>query len=132
MEMQIDFPGEKKVDAHFKGYTVQTDQTKRQGGEGESPTPFDLFLASLGTCAGFYVLNFCEKRDLKTQDIKISMQNDWNKETKFVENISITIHLPPSFPEKYRSAVIRAAEQCTVKKHFDQPPKFSISTEFEA
>ena len=132
MEIQVDFPGGKKVDAQFKNFRVQTDQSKAQGGDGEHPTPFDLFLASLATCAGIYVLRFCEKRGLETKDVRISMQNDWNKETNFIENISITIHLPSTFPEKYKSAVIRAAEQCTVKKHFHQPPQFNIQTEIEA
>ena len=131
MDMQIDFPGNQKVNAYFQGFTVQTVQSKRQGGDGEHPTPFDLFLASLGTCAGIFVIKFCEKRDLDTRDINISMHNDWNKETSFVENINITIHLPSTFPAKYRSAVIRAAEQCTVKKHFDQAPEFKIKTELE-
>jgi putative redox protein len=42
--------------------------------------------------------------------------------------ISLEIQLPPEFPEKYKEAVIRSAEQCAVKKHLENPPKFSITT----
>ena len=53
---KITFPGNKKVDAEFNGFTIKTDQPVNQGGVGSAPTPFETFLASLGTCAGIYVL----------------------------------------------------------------------------
>ena len=64
MEMVIDFPGGARVDAHFGPFTVMTDQPSKAGGEDSAPTPFALFLASLGTCAGIYVLGFCRQRNL--------------------------------------------------------------------
>ena len=45
-----------------------------------------------------------------------------------VTRISIEIHVPPGFPEKYRPALVRAAEQCAVKKHLETPPQFVITT----
>ncbi len=58
MEMIIDFPGGAKVDAHFGNFTVKTDQPMSGGGDGSAPSPFDIFLSSIGTCAGIYVLGF--------------------------------------------------------------------------
>jgi ribosomal protein S12 methylthiotransferase accessory factor len=37
--------------------------------------------------------------------------------------------VPPDFPEKYHKALIRAADQCAVKKHFETPPTFEILTQ---
>jgi len=48
----VSFPAGKRADAQFKGFTIQTDQSPRGGGEGSAPEPFDLFLASIATCAG--------------------------------------------------------------------------------
>ena len=70
MEMIIDFPGGARVDAHFGPYTVMTDQPS-MGMPGSAPTPFAVFLASLGTCAGIYVLGFCKQRGLPTEGIRI-------------------------------------------------------------
>lgn len=126
MDMLIDFPGGSRVDAHYGTFTVHTDQP--EGGAASAPTPFDLFLASLGTCAGFYVLSFCRSRNISTNNIRLRQRDQVDPETHMLSHITIEIELPPDFPERYKSAVIRAAEQCKVKKHIEQPPQFEIIT----
>ena len=128
MEMVIDFPGGAKVDAHFSGFTVKTDQPPMGGGEGSAPAPFGLFLASIGTCAGIYVLGFCKQRGLPVEGIKIIEKTESNPATGMVENIALEIQVPESFPAKYYDALIRSADQCAVKKHLEKPPKFNVYT----
>ena len=128
MEMTIDFPGGSKVDAHFGPFSVQTDQPVEAGGAGTAPTPFDTFLASLGTCAGIYVLGFCRQRGLPTDGIRLVQRVKMNPATKLAESIALEIQVPADFPEKYRPALIRAAEQCKVKKHFEHPPAVAVTT----
>jgi len=128
MEMIIDFPGGARVDAHFGPYTVSTDQPPAGGGEGSAPTPFAVFLASIGTCAGIYVLGFCRQRGLSTEGIRIVQRMYSNPMTGLVGKMDLEIQVPPTFPEKYRPSLIRSAELCAVKKHFEQPPVFEITT----
>jgi putative redox protein len=124
MEMLIDFPGGSRVDAHFRGFTVPTDQPPTAS----APMPFDLFLASIGTCAGIYVLGFCQQRGLPTEGIQIVQRIHANRETGMVEEIDLEIHVPSTFPERYYEALIRSAELCKVKKHLEKPPRFHITT----
>lgn len=124
MEMLIDFPGGARVDAHFGPFTVSTDQPP----VASAPTPFTTFLASIGTCAGIYVLGFCQQRGLPTEGIRILQRMHSNPFSGMVQKIDLEIQLPASFPEKYRDAVIRAAELCAVKKHFEEPPQFEVTT----
>jgi len=128
MEMIIDFPGGARVDAHFGQYTVQTDQPPQGGGDGSAPTPFAVFLASMGTCAGIYVLGFCRQRGLSTDGIRIVQRMHSNPITGMVGKVDLEIQIPPTFPEKYRPSLIKSAELCAVKKHFEQPPTFEITT----
>lgn len=129
MEMIINFPGGARVDAHVGPYTIATDQPPSGGGEGLAPTPFTLFLASMGTCAGIYVLGFCKSRNLPTEGIKIVQRMESDPATHLVAKVSLEIQVPPTFPEKYYSALIRSAEQCAVKKHLENPPEFDIHTQ---
>ena len=124
MELIIDFPGGSKVDAHFGHFTVQTDQPPAAS----APSPFDVFLSSIGTCAGIYVLGFCQQRNLSTEGLKIVERVTRNPAGGMVEKIDLEIQLPPGFPEKYREAVINSAQLCAVKKHLEHPPKFEITT----
>ena len=124
MEMIIDFPGGARVDAHFGAFTVATDQPP----VASAPSPFEVFLSSIGTCAGIYVLGFCQQRGLPTQGIRILQRIDHSRLTGMVETIGLEIQVPPEFPEKYRDSLIRSAQLCAVKKHLENPPRFDITT----
>ncbi len=115
----------KKVNAHYNGHIIKTDQPVRGGGEGSAPAPFDLFLASIGTCAGIYVKSFCEQRGISTQNIRIVQKMDYNMGTRLFGKIHLEIEVPNDFPEKYKKALISAAELCAVKKHIDTAPEFA-------
>ncbi|NOH01660.1 MAG: osmotically inducible protein OsmC [Chloroflexi bacterium] len=124
MEMTIDFPGGLKVDAHFRGHTFKTDQPPAD----TAPMPFELFLASIGTCAGIYVLGFCRQRNLPTEGIRIVQRNHPDPATGLMDLIELEIQVPPTFPEQYHAALVRSAELCKVKKTLENPPAFDVKT----
>jgi len=128
MQMIIDFPGGAQVDAHFGPYTVQTDQPPAGGGEGSAPTPFALFLAFLGTCAGIYILGFCKQRGLPAEGIRLVQHVQNDPATGLPEKIFLEIQVPPTFPEKYLPSLIRSAELCKVKKTIEAQPVFEVTT----
>ena len=124
--MEITFPGGVAVDAHLEGTTIRTDQPEKEGGGGTAPAPFDLFLASIGTCAGYYALRFCQKRQIPSDGLGLSMKWERNPDTKLIARIRIDMALPPGFPEKYRPAIVRAASQCAVKKQLVEAPGIEV------
>ena len=128
MELAIDFPGGVKVDAHFNDFTVKTDQPVVDGGEDSAPSPFDFFLVSLGTCAGYYVLRYCQQHNLPSQGIRLIERSYWNQSIGMLGKIELEIQVPSTFPEKYLPSLVRSAELCTVKKHIEKPPKFEVYT----
>jgi ribosomal protein S12 methylthiotransferase accessory factor len=128
MEMQIFFDGNKKVNASFNGNIIKTDQPIQGGGEGSAPAPFDLFLASIGTCAGIYVKGFCDQRGISSENIKIIQRMNFNAGTRLIDKIDLEIQVPADFPEKYKEAVINSANLCAVKRHMQQAPEFEVFT----
>lgn len=128
MEMTIDFPGGARVDAHFDKFTVATDQPPMGGGQDSAPTPFAVFLASIGACAGIYVLGFCRQRGLPTDGIRIVQRALRDPMTGLVGQIDLEIQVPASFPEKYYDSLVRSANMCAVKKHLEHPPSFNTYT----
>jgi putative redox protein len=132
MEMIIDFPGGARVDAHFDPFTVKTDQPPMGGGSGSAPAPFAVFLASIGTCAGIYVLGFCRQRGLPTDGIRIVQRMHTNPTTRMVDTIDLEIQVPPEFPERYKDALVNTANLCAVKKHLENPPTFNTYTKVSA
>jgi ribosomal protein S12 methylthiotransferase accessory factor len=127
MEMIINFPGGARVEAQVADHLIKTDQPA-PAGEGSAPTPFAVFLSSIGTCAGIYVVGFCQSRGIPTDNIRIVQRMSQNPATHMVDKITLEIQVPPEFPEKYYPALVRSANQCAVKKHLENPPKFDVYT----
>ena len=126
MEMQIKIESNTKINAIYKGFSIKTDQSVAGGGENSAPAPFDLFLASIGTCAGFYIKSFCAQRNISTDGIKKKKKMHYNQAERRIGGIDIEVKLPQDFPAKYKNALLQAAGACAVKKHILNPPEFSI------
>ena len=125
--LEVTFPGGKKVDAKIGKFVIKTDQAVWAGGEGSAPEPFQLFLASIATCAGIYALSFCQSRKINTEGMFLTMECEWDKERKRYRKFSINLKLPEGFPPKYKGAVIKSMDLCAVKKHMIEPPEFEIT-----
>jgi ribosomal protein S12 methylthiotransferase accessory factor len=125
--MKIYFAGNKKVNAETDGHEIKTDQPKRGGGSGAAPAPFDLFLASLGTCAGIYVKGFCDKRGIDSTDIYLEQDIRYDQKKRMIGEVAITIHVRPEFPEKYHGALANTAGQCAVKRHLHPGIKTTVN-----
>ena len=126
--MTVHFPGNKRVNAVYNGFEIATDQEIDSGGDGTAPEPFDLFLASLATCAGIYVLGFCQRRNIPHEGVSLKQSWERDEKTRRLTTIRIAIEVPPDFPEKYHAALVRAASQCAVKKTMEAPPEFQVET----
>jgi ribosomal protein S12 methylthiotransferase accessory factor len=129
MEINITLGSGKKVMAEVNGKTIITDQSIASGGENSAPTPFDLFLASIGTCTGIYVKSFCIQREISTEGISLKQIMKYDQTTKLISEITVEINLPANFPEKYKESLINAANLCTVKKHLHTPPLINVITQ---
>lgn len=129
MDMKITFPGGKKINAEYNGQIIKTDQAIASGGHGSAPEPFTLFLASIGTCAGIYVLGFCQQRGIDTTGLEMTQAMNYDPGKHLITHLDLKIKLPTDFPDKYKPAIIKAAKLCTVKRHLENPPEFRISTE---
>jgi ribosomal protein S12 methylthiotransferase accessory factor len=122
MKIEVSFEGAKGVNAMVNGHLIKTDQPVTSGGTNSAPTPFELFLASLATCAGIYVKGFCDQRNLPTENIKIFQDMQYDPSTQLVSKVTIEIQVPSDFPEKYHDALIAVANKCKVKQHLHNPP----------
>jgi putative redox protein len=126
-ELKVVFGDNYRIDVEYKGFTVKTDQPVHDGGDGTAPSPFDYFLVSLASCAGYYALTFCRQRQLPVEGLGVTMTAERGDVSRMIDKIFLKIVPPGGFPEKYRHALIKSVDHCTVKAHMARPPKFEIS-----
>lgn len=129
--IEVTFPGGMRVDAAYKGFVIKTDQPPDEGGANSAPSPFDLFLGSLATCAGYYLLAFCKEREIPLDKAGVVMTAEKDPVTKMIGTITIELRLPVGFPEKYAAAAVKAVDACTVKRHILKAPAFRVFTTFQ-
>ena len=124
----VTFPGGVAVDIVMNGHTIHTDQPQSVGGGDSGPTPFQLFLASIATCAGFYALRFCQERQIPTEGLGVTMEVERDPAIpNKVHAIRLGIATPPGFPAKYNDALLRAVDHCAVKRAIADPPAFDVA-----
>ena len=126
-EINVTFPANLAVEASVGDFTIRTDQPEKSGGDNSAPSPSALFITSVATCAGYFALKFCRARKIDITGMRLTMQYDWDKELKRYPKMSIQLELPDGFPEKYRGAIIKAMDQCAVKRSILQPPEFEMT-----
>ena len=126
MGIKIKLHGNFQADAEINGKVIRTDQSIRAGGTETAPEPFEYFLSSIGTCAGAYIIGFCKTRKIPYDNIEIDQRIEYDITRPRIGKVVLDIKLPVDFPEKYKEAVIRAADQCSVKKYINDP--FEIET----
>jgi ribosomal protein S12 methylthiotransferase accessory factor len=115
------------VAAQVGEFKLLTDQPVASGGANSAPSPYALFLASIGTCAGFFALRFCQQREISTEGLGLSLDIERDAESRELRKVKIAIQLPPGFPEKYRKAIIKATDQCAVKQAIIASPEFEVT-----
>ena len=128
MEITVVMSGGKTVDAQVGKHVIKTDQPIKEGGGGTAPAPFIYCLASLGTCAAYYVYKYLESRDLPLEGLKLVQKHEFDPKTKKLGKVVQIIELPPGLDEKHHKPIIRSASLCAVKKLFENPPAFEIQT----
>jgi putative redox protein len=128
MSIRVTFPGNMKVDAEVNGYTIHSDQRINAGGDGTAASPYEIFLSTIGLCAGAYVNGFCMSRGISTEGIEIIQDMQYDPIRQKMSKIVLDVKVPSDFPEKYYSGLVKSVELCAVKKTMQDPPEFEVFT----
>ena len=128
MELKVTLEGGKRVATRVGNHVIETDQPKESGGDDSAPAPYDLFLASIATCVGFYIQSYCETKDIDVTGIRITLNATRDPESRQVSGFVTTIEVPPSLPDKLYPVLCKVAEQCAVKKTIMSNPSFVVKT----
>jgi len=128
VNVKMGFPGGRKVAAQVGEHVILTDQPRSAGGEGAAPSPYSLFLASIGACIGFYALAFCQSRDISCEGL--ALEGVFRTENGTLAGAEFHLRPPVGFPEKYRDALLRSVDRCSVKRSIQAQPDIRVQLEW--
>ena len=127
METTVRFLDGVRFEAEARGHTVLCDQPFENGGQDSGMTPPEFLLASLGTCAGYYALQYLRARQLKTAGLVVKVEAGKAAQPARMDNFRILIEVPGMDDPRHRDGVIRAAKNCLIHNTMLHAPSIEIA-----
>ncbi|MGH9522494.1 MAG: OsmC family protein [Terriglobales bacterium] len=126
MEVLIEHLGSVQFQVRARKHEIVSDQPPENGGFDEGMTPPELFLASLGACAGFYAAAYLKKRNLATEGTRVRVTADKLLGPARLDNFHIEVEVPLEMNDAHRKGVEDAVHHCLIHNTLLQPPKIAI------
>ena len=126
MEVLIEHLGSVQFRVHARQHEITSDQPPENGGFDEGMTPPELFLASLGACAGFYAAQYLKKRKLATEGTRVRVTAEKLLGPARLDNFRIKVEVPLGIDEEHRKGVEDAVHHCLIHNTLLQPPQIAI------
>jgi uncharacterized OsmC-like protein len=118
-----------KFEVECRGHKLIVDQPQEDGGSNAGMSPVELFIASLGTCVGYFASIFCQRRRVPSAGMRMELDWEWAEDPHRVGVIDIRITLPAKLGEKEKAGLMRMVKGCTVHNTLRNPPDIKMSLE---
>jgi uncharacterized OsmC-like protein len=131
MKTKVEFTGKRKFKITAKGHEVMTDLPEKGGGDDSAPTPSELFIGSIGSCAALYVARYLETAKLNPEGLFVDMDWEFSEDKSKISHIDMTIHVPNAVLGARKKAVAAAANKCVIHRTLHDCLKIDINVEGE-
>lgn len=125
MNTSIRYTGGSRFETLVRGHRIVTDQPASNGGKDAGPTPPELLLASLGTCAGHYAAEYLRARGLSAKGLALQVFADKGAKPAHLSLFRIEVTIP-NLSRKDREGLLRAVKSCLVHNTLRMPPVIDI------
>lgn len=125
----VTWDGGVRFTADVRGHKVRVDQPRQGGGEDTAPAPLELVPVALGTCVAFFVQQFLAARGIDPAGLEVAVGVAGASDPHRIGRFEVTVRAPAGLPERYREAVLRAAETCTVHHTLTHRPEIAVRLE---
>jgi len=126
MQVKVEQLENAKFFIHARHHTVICDQPVDNGGSDEGMTPPELLLASLGSCAAFYAVQYLKTRNLATGGVEVTVDAEKLKAPARLGNFRIEVHCPVPLTDEQQQAMVRSVHSCLVHNTMMSVPEIAI------
>jgi uncharacterized OsmC-like protein len=122
----VTWDGGVRFTADIRGHKVAVDQPPQGGGTDRAPMPLELLPTALGTCVALFVQQFLAARGLDATGMEVQVFTAAAANPHRIGQFGVTVSVPKGIPDKYRDAVKRVAESCTVHHTLSHQPEIAV------
>ena len=129
MEVKIKHLDHVKFSIQARSNTILCDQPAENGGEDSGMTPPELMLASLGSCAAFYAVQYLKTRNLADTGVEVSVTADKLLQPARLGNFRVHVVCPVALSEAHTAGLMRSVHHCLIHSTLLAPPEIAIELE---
>jgi putative redox protein len=126
MEVKVSHLDGVRFNIQARAHTVVCDQPTENGGQDAGMTPPELMLASLGSCAAFYAVQYLKTRNLADSGVEVSVTAEKLKPPARLGNFRIQVACPVPLNEAQRDGLMRSVHSCLIHNTLLSPPQIEI------
>jgi putative redox protein len=126
MEVKITHLDQVKFAIQARSHTIVCDQPAENGGQDSGMTPPEFLLASLGSCAAFYAVQYLKTRGLAQSGVEVSVTAEKLKTPARLGKFRIHVFSPVSLTESHREGLLRSVHACLIHNTLLSPSEMAI------
>jgi putative redox protein len=126
MEVKVSQLDNVKFSIQSRSHTILCDQPQDNGGEDAGMTPPEFLLASLGSCAAFYAVQYLKTRNLAQAGVEVSVTAEKLKQPTRLGNFVVHVVCPVSLTVEQNEGLMRSVHHCLVHNTLLTPPEIKI------
>jgi uncharacterized OsmC-like protein len=126
MEVKVTHLDHLKFAIHSRLHSIVCDQPTGNGGEDSGMTPPELMLASLGSCAAFYAVQYLKARNLADAGVEVSITAEKLKQPARLGDFHIQVTCPVALTEEHTEGLLRSVHHCLIHQTLLSPPTVKI------
>jgi uncharacterized OsmC-like protein len=115
-----------KFSIHARQHSVVCDQPVENGGFDEGMTPPELLLASLGSCAAFYAVQYLKTRSLESGAVEVSVHAEKLKNPARLGHFQIEVRCPGALTNEQQQGLLRSVHACLIHNTMMSVPDIEI------
>lgn len=109
-----------------RSHTILSDQPVDNDGDDTGMTPPELMLASLGSCAAFYAMQYLKARNLAETGVEVSVTADKLMQPPRLGNFKVSVVCPVTLTDDQNAGIMRSVHHCLIHNTLLSPPQIQI------
>ena len=126
MEVKVSHVDGVRFAIQARSHIVTSDQPMENGGEDSGMTPPEFLLASLGSCAAYYAVEYLRTRNLAQTGVEVSVSAEKLMKPARLGNFRIHVLCPVKLNPEQTEGVMRSVHHCLVHNTLLSPPEIKI------
>lgn len=116
-----------KFSIETRHHSIVCDQPLENGGADQGMTPPELMLASLGSCAAFYAVQYLKTRGLADGGVEVSVTAEKLRGPARLGNFQIDVTSPVPLNGDQEQAMMNSVRHCLIHNTLLTPPEIELN-----